>query len=152
MARILIVDDEVRLGSVLVEMLEGAGHEVAHAAGPGATVPRLGEGDLDVVVSDLRMPDSGGMAALHEVRRVSPHRDVALDARDGLGRAGTATWILDELLVPEFSLDALERDLIHHALVRAGGNKAAAARLLGITRRRLYSRLDSFGELAHDED
>jgi len=26
---------------------------------------------------------------------------------------------------------------------RAGGNKSAAARLLGITRRRLYSRLDS---------
>jgi len=123
MARILIVDDEVRLGRVLVEMLEGAGHEVAHAAGPGAAV-----------------------------RRVSPRCDLALDARDGLGRVGTATWILDELLVPEFSLDALERDLIHHALVRAGGNKAAAARLLGITRRRLYSRLDSFGELAHDED
>ncbi len=33
--------------------------------------------------------------------------------------------------------------MIAHALVKAGGNKAAAARLLGITRRRLYSRLDS---------
>ncbi|HEX8108950.1 MAG TPA: sigma 54-interacting transcriptional regulator, partial [Kofleriaceae bacterium] len=63
-----------------------------------------------------------------------------------------APSILDELLVPEFSLDALERDLIHHALVKAGGNKAAAARLLGITRRRLYSRLDSLGEPAHDDE
>ena len=59
---------------------------------------------------------------------------------------------LDDLLVSGFSFDALERDLIHHALVKAGGNKAAAARLLGITRRRLYSRLDSIGHPADDDD
>jgi two-component system response regulator HydG len=64
----------------------------------------------------------------------------------------TSTSILDNLLVPNFSLDALERDLIHHALVKAGGNKAAAARLLGITRRRLYSRLDSVGDPGEDDE
>jgi DNA-binding NtrC family response regulator len=69
----------------------------------------------------------------------------------GIGEA-IASSILDDLLVPEFSLDALERDLIHHALVKSGGNKAAAARLLGITRRRLYSRLDSIGDADHDDD
>ncbi len=50
-----------------------------------------------------------------------------------------------DVLVDGFDLDAFERDLIHAALVRAGGNKAAAARLLGITRRRLYSRLAAIG-------
>jgi len=49
------------------------------------------------------------------------------------------------VLGEDFDLDAFERDLIHAALERAGGNKAAAARLLGITRRRLYSRLESLG-------
>jgi DNA-binding NtrC family response regulator len=63
--------------------------------------------------------------------------------------AAAAENNLDALLVPGFSLDAVERDLIHLALVKAGGNKAAAARLLGITRRRLYSRLESLG--AKDE-
>ncbi len=47
------------------------------------------------------------------------------------------------LLRPGFSLDQLERDVIHQALAQADGNKAEAARLLGITRRRLYSRLKS---------
>jgi two-component system, NtrC family, response regulator HydG len=65
---------------------------------------------------------------------------------------GAATSILDDLLVPDFSLDALERDLIHHALVKAGGNKAAAARMLGITRRRLYSRLDGLGDYDREDD
>jgi DNA-binding NtrC family response regulator len=48
-----------------------------------------------------------------------------------------------EVLVEGFDLDGFERDLLHAALERSGGNKAAAARLLGITRRRLYSRLES---------
>ena len=48
-----------------------------------------------------------------------------------------------ELLVPGFDLDGFERELLQAAMERAGGNKSAAARLLGITRRRLYSRLDS---------
>jgi len=51
--------------------------------------------------------------------------------------------VAGELLVEGFNLDAFERELLHAALARAGGNKSAAARLLGITRRRLYSRLES---------
>ena len=56
----------------------------------------------------------------------------------------------DTLLRPGFSLDQLERDVIHHALTRARGNKTEAARLLGITRRRLYSRLESIDDAAAD--
>jgi len=67
------------------------------------------------------------------------------------GRAPPAST-LEDLLVPGFSLDAIERDLIEHALVKAGGNKAAAARMLGITRRRLYSRLESLGQKDSDDD
>ena len=60
--------------------------------------------------------------------------------------------VFDELLGPEFSLDKFERDLIQHAILKAGGNKTAAARLLGITRRRLYSRLVSLDDDAAGED
>jgi two-component system, NtrC family, response regulator HydG len=56
---------------------------------------------------------------------------------------GAPTATPDTLLRPGFSLDQLERDVIQHALARAGGNKTEAAKLLGITRRRLYSRLKS---------
>jgi DNA-binding NtrC family response regulator len=49
-----------------------------------------------------------------------------------------------DLLREGFDLDKFERDLVFAAIERAGGNKAAAARLLGITRRRLYSMLQTF--------
>ena len=42
-------------------------------------------------------------------------------------------------------LDAIERDLVQKALVRAGHNKSKAARLLGLTRAQLYSRLEKHG-------
>jgi DNA-binding NtrC family response regulator len=43
------------------------------------------------------------------------------------------------------SLEVLERELILRALERAGGNKSQAARLLGLTRRTLYSRMERHG-------
>lgn len=57
-----------------------------------------------------------------------------------------------QVLVPGFNLDAFERDLVFSAIEREGGNKAAAARLLGITRRRLYSRLQSFEDRFGERD
>ena len=49
------------------------------------------------------------------------------------------------LPVEGLSLEILERELILQALDRAGGNKSQAARLLGLTRRTLYSRMEKHG-------
>ncbi len=56
------------------------------------------------------------------------------------------------LLVDGFNLDAFERALLHAAIERAGGNKTLAAKMLGITRRRLYSRLQSLDEKLGADD
>ncbi len=42
-------------------------------------------------------------------------------------------------------LDAVERDLIAKALHEAENNRSRAARLLGITRSQLYSRMQKYG-------
>ena len=68
-----------------------------------------------------------------------------------LGIAPRSRSTVSELLVTGFDLDGFERELLQAALERSGGNKSAAARLLGITRRRLYSRLASL-EAGQDED
>jgi len=43
------------------------------------------------------------------------------------------------------SLEEVEKNLIKNALTKAGGNKSKAARLLGITRRKLYSMMERLG-------
>jgi two-component system response regulator HydG len=45
----------------------------------------------------------------------------------------------------EATLDERESRAIEEALAKAGGNKSLAAKFLGITRRRLYSRIASLG-------
>ncbi|MEO2169593.1 MAG: helix-turn-helix domain-containing protein, partial [bacterium] len=45
----------------------------------------------------------------------------------------------------ELSLQTAERDQIRRALNRAGGKRIAAARLLGLSRRTLYRKLDKYG-------
>jgi DNA-binding NtrC family response regulator len=57
---------------------------------------------------------------------------------------GAPGWV--PRIPPEgLSLEALERELILQALELAAGNKSRAARLLGLTRRTLYSRMERHG-------
>ena len=56
-----------------------------------------------------------------------------------------ATSWVPEIPDEGLSLEALERELILKALERAAGNKSRAARLLGLTRRTLYSRMEKHG-------
>jgi transcriptional regulator of acetoin/glycerol metabolism len=43
------------------------------------------------------------------------------------------------------NLEGVERDLVEKALDQAKGNKSRAARLLGLTRAQLYSRIEKYG-------
>ena len=63
---------------------------------------------------------------------------------DGRANAAGPAWVPQ--IPPEgLSLEVLERELIVRALERARGNKSQAARLLGLTRRTLYSRMERHG-------
>jgi hypothetical protein len=52
---------------------------------------------------------------------------------------------IDESIVLDQFLRQIERELVERALKRAKGNKARAARLLGLTRPRLYRRMVQLG-------
>jgi two-component system, NtrC family, response regulator HydG len=72
-----------------------------------------------------------------------------LSERDLLAALGGARRVAPPPVLPP-ARDAeaapeLDRETVEHALQRVGGNRSAAARLLGISRRALYRRLDTFG-------
>jgi two-component system response regulator HydG len=81
--------------------------------------------------------------ALERALILAGEGEVQPDHLGGDGVFGGRSPLADDLLVEGFELDAFERDVIFAAIEKAGGNKTQAARLLGVTRRRLYSLLAS---------
>jgi len=77
-ARILLVDDERKLGVVLAGELGDAGHQVLTAQDGRAALEVLKEQPFDVVVSDIRMEPVDGLHLLAEVKRIAPDTDVIM--------------------------------------------------------------------------
>jgi DNA-binding NtrC family response regulator len=67
-ARILVVDDKRSFRFMIKRYLEDAGFETACAAGGAEALAVLQQSRIDLVLSDLVMPDMDGMVLLRQVR------------------------------------------------------------------------------------
>ena len=72
MARILIIDDDEVMRDLFVEIVTEAGHE-ATAAETSEDGSRLAEEwKPDLVITDIFMPEEGGLEVIRKVKRTSP--------------------------------------------------------------------------------
>ncbi|MDD2898700.1 MAG: sigma-54 dependent transcriptional regulator [Desulfuromonadaceae bacterium] len=69
--RILVVEDDPTFRGLLAAILEDAGHEVVQACDGGAGLSWLQQGSFDLVVTDLKMPNMGGIE-LFRASRADP--------------------------------------------------------------------------------
>ncbi len=69
-ARVLIVDDEASIRTVLGYILEGAGYEVDRAASPDEALASIRTRRPDLVLSDIRMPNKDGITLLREIKEI----------------------------------------------------------------------------------
>ena len=72
MARILVIDDESALRSVLGAALLDAGHTVALAADGRAGLHLICTEPVDLVITDLVMPDQDGIETIIALRHENP--------------------------------------------------------------------------------
>ncbi len=82
MSAILIVEDEFSIRNALTSFLAGAGHSVEALASGMEGVQRAVQGELDVVVLDLGLPDVDGSEVLKMIRAVSSVPIIVATARD----------------------------------------------------------------------
>jgi len=59
-ARILVVDDDKQLADNLVEYLSKLGYQAAPAYGGHEALSRFEQGDFQLVITDLKMPEMDG--------------------------------------------------------------------------------------------
>ncbi len=86
MARILVIDDERQIRSLLRRLLEAAGHEVAEADEGRAGLRQLREASAGLVIADIFMEGMEGIETIRAIRREFPELPVI--AVSGGGRTG----------------------------------------------------------------
>ena len=78
-ATILVVDDDAEVREVVAEYLIDSGHRVLQAAGGVEALRVLGRApDVDLVITDVRMPDISGIDLAERITREIPSPRVIL--------------------------------------------------------------------------
>ena len=93
---IIVCDDEAPLRKMLNDHLSECGYSVTEAANAQELKTRLEEGEPDLVILDVRMPEMDGLTALREIRATSKVPIMMLTA---------AGEVVDKVLGLEFGAD-----------------------------------------------
>jgi len=78
METILIVDDEKNYRLVLEALLTPEGYEIVTANNSVDALQMVSEGDIDLVVTDMKMPGMSGMELLESCKKVKPEIPVVM--------------------------------------------------------------------------
>ncbi|HWK84956.1 MAG TPA: response regulator, partial [Caldimonas sp.] len=76
--RLLLIDDDARLASMVSDYLGRCGFEVETAGSLGAGRGRLAGASYDVLILDLMLPDGDGLELCRELRGESRTRQLPL--------------------------------------------------------------------------
>ena len=81
MYNILVVDDEVRIRSIIKKYAEFEGHTVYEAGDGMEAVHLCRTNEFDIVIMDIMMPELDGFSACREIRKQSQVPIIMLSAR-----------------------------------------------------------------------
>lgn len=91
MSRILVIDDDQQVRTLLWEILTDEGHEVIEAINGVEGMRQFHEKPADLVITDLIMPEREGLETITMLRREFPN--LAVIAISGGGRGGASDYL-----------------------------------------------------------
>lgn len=98
MAKILVVDDEASVRTILKRTMENAGHQVIEACDGKEGIKLYHESQPDIMITDIVMPEKEGIEVIMELRQDYP--DIKIIAISGGGRqvkAGNSLMIAEKI-------------------------------------------------------
>ena len=162
MSNLLIVDDEQGIRQLLTVVFERAGHHVRVADGGRHALDALRSGTIDLLVSDVKMPDMNGIELLRAARELAPDLAVVMmtafatvdTAREAF-KLGADDFIQKPFDVEELKLivaKALEKlDLVkeNRAFKRAQHDRGKLGNIIGRSARMkaLYQMIETVAEV-----
>ena len=110
MSKLLIVDDEQGMRQLLSIVFGREGHEVRLAENGRRALERLREEAADLIISDVKMPDMGGIELLRAAREMLP--EVAVVMMTAFATVDTAREAFklgaDDFITKPFDIDELK--------------------------------------------
>ena len=86
MARILIIDDESQIRSMLRLMLERVGYEVVEAPDGIEGIRQYREKPADLIITDLIMPNKDGIGMIIDLKKEFPNVKIIAMSGGGVNR------------------------------------------------------------------
>jgi two-component system OmpR family response regulator len=125
--RVLVVDDEPALRSVIREFLESRGFLVDEESGGKGAIDRAGRQIYDAILLDLAMPELSGEETVARMRDAGITTPILVLTGKGADRSLVTSLEAgaDDFLAKPVSFPALEARL--HALIRRGGLPGAVS-------------------------
>jgi DNA-binding response OmpR family regulator len=81
MAKLLLIEDDIKLGELVKTYLEKYGHEVTHALRPSIGFDHLEKTLSDLIILDIMLPEMDGFQVLKEIRKTKEIPVIMLTAR-----------------------------------------------------------------------
>lgn len=78
MKKVLIIDDEEKLRTLLARIVSLEGYEVLQAVDCKTGLQRLAQADIDVVLCDVKLPDGSGVDLVTKIKSHSPFAEIIL--------------------------------------------------------------------------
>ena len=124
--KLLIVDDEQRIRSLIAKYASFEGYETAEAADGMQAVDMCRETRFDLIIMDVMMPELDGFSAVREIRKQADTPVIMLSARgEEYDRIHGFELGIDDYVVKPFSPKELMMR-VAAVLKRSSGEKAAA--------------------------
>jgi two-component system cell cycle sensor histidine kinase/response regulator CckA len=119
-ARVLLVEDQMRLRTVTAMLLRDSGFQVLEADGGPAALELLGGGEAaDLVITDLTMPRMSGLELIGRLRAERPDLPVVLMSGYAVGAAVPGdVALLEKPFTPTALLDVARSALARRARAR----------------------------------
>jgi len=103
MATILAVDDSASMRQMVSFTLKGAGHDVLEASDGEEALGLANKGPVDLVISDVNMPNMDGITLISELRKLDTYKFTPIlmlttessgDKKSEGKAAGATGWIV----------------------------------------------------------
>ena len=100
--KILVVDDSITIRSYITQLLEAESYQVIQGEDGNIGVQKFKENhDLDLVISDLNMPNKNGIEMIAEIRKYNQDIPILMcttESEEGLkkqgAQAGANGWVV----------------------------------------------------------